>query len=174
MKLQDLRRDIKDRRLALQPDEIQAASRAIATRFWRLPAAARASRLGMYFAVAGEVDCAELIGEAWDRQRRVLLPVLRRDALAFAPYQANSTLGANRFGIPEPQVKSVALWSPQNLDLVAVPLVAFDSAGNRLGSGGGYYDRSFQFLRHRRVWRRPILVGLAYEFQKVPRLQARS
>jgi 5-formyltetrahydrofolate cyclo-ligase len=56
------------------------------------------------------------------------------------------------------------------LDLVLVPLVGFDALGNRLGMGGGFYDRHFAFLRNRRAWRRPILVGIAFDVQRVPGL----
>jgi 5-formyltetrahydrofolate cyclo-ligase len=56
------------------------------------------------------------------------------------------------------------------LDLVLVPLVGFDARGNRLGMGGGFYDRHFAFLRNRRAWRRPLLIGIAFDVQRVPRL----
>ena len=59
---------------------------------------------------------------------------------------------------------------PRWLDLVLVPLVGFDARGHRLGMGAGLYDRHFAFLRHRRAWRRPRLLGLAFEAQKVARL----
>jgi 5-formyltetrahydrofolate cyclo-ligase len=49
---------------------------------------------------------------------------------------------------------------------VLTPLVAFDAAGHRIGMGGGFYDRTFAFLRTRRAWRKPVLLGLAYEFQR--------
>ena len=60
--------------------------------------------------------------------------------------------------------------SPHWLDLVIVPLVGFDARGHRLGMGAGLYDRQFAFLRHRRTWRRPLLVGVAFEAQRLPRL----
>jgi 5-formyltetrahydrofolate cyclo-ligase len=53
-----------------------------------------------------------------------------------------------------------------------VPLVGFDADGNRLGMGAGFYDRHFAFLRHRRAWHRPLLIGLAFERQRVARLPA--
>jgi 5-formyltetrahydrofolate cyclo-ligase len=63
-----------------------------------------------------------------------------------------------------------ATIGPRWLDLVLVPLVGFDPRGHRLGMGAGLYDRHFAFLRHRRTWRRPLLVGVAFEAQKVERL----
>jgi 5-formyltetrahydrofolate cyclo-ligase len=60
------------------------------------------------------------------------------------------------------------------LDLVLVPLVGFDARGNRLGMGGGFYDRHFAFLRNRQAWRRPLLIGIAFDVQRVPRLSGAS
>jgi 5-formyltetrahydrofolate cyclo-ligase len=60
----------------------------------------------------------------------------------------------------------------QELDLILMPLVGFDDRGNRLGMGGGFYDRSLEFLRHRQHWRKPHLLGIAYDFQRVNGLTA--
>jgi 5-formyltetrahydrofolate cyclo-ligase len=62
--------------------------------------------------------------------------------------------------------------NPRWLDLVLVPLVGFDGRGHRLGMGAGFYDRHFAFLRHRRAWRRPLLIGLAFDVQRLDRLVA--
>ena len=53
---------------------------------------------------------------------------------------------------------------------IVLPLVGFDAAGNRLGMGAGFYDRHFAFLRHRRTWHRPLLVGVAFDVQRIERL----
>ena len=62
---------------------------------------------------------------------------------------------------------------PRDLDLVLTPLVAFDNKGARLGLGGGHYDRCFSFLRGRSSWSRPKLVGVGYEFQRIPYIESR-
>jgi 5-formyltetrahydrofolate cyclo-ligase len=77
-----------------------------------------------------------------------------------------ATLVRNRFGIPEP-VCGQAMAS-RWLDLVFVPLVAFDATGTRLGLGAGFYDRALAWRHLRRSWRGPRLIGLAYSFQQVP------
>ena len=74
--------------------------------------------------------------------------------------------------IPEPLVERRELVRVRDLDLILMPLVGFDLQGNRLGMGGGFYDRSLAFLRYRLYWKRPRLLGLAYDFQQVDILTA--
>jgi len=66
------------------------------------------------------------------------------------------------------RIKSRRRIDPRQLDVVLVPLVAFDDAGWRLGFGAGFYDRKFAFLL-RRLVRKPLLIGLGYELQRVER-----
>jgi len=120
-------------------------------------------------AADGEIDPYPLLQALWALGKIIYLPVLvpfSRQKLWFAKYAPSDRLVLNRFGIPEPVRRR--LIKPCALDLVLTPLVAFDSRGHRIGMGGGYYDRSFAFLRRRRHWRKPRLLGLAYELQKLP------
>jgi 5-formyltetrahydrofolate cyclo-ligase len=96
----------------------------------------------------------------------------RAGHLGFARWRPNARLIRNRFGIAEPLGTSAARIEPRALDLVLVPVVGFDKAGNRLGMGGGYYDRSFAFAL-RRATRRPCLIGVAFDCQRVGGLPAR-
>lgn len=96
---------------------------------------------------------------------RYHLPILGpRHQLQFGSFRAGDTVRANRFGIPEP-AEPDRLLAPVDLDLVLMPLTAFDRSGNRLGSGGGWYDRSFSF-RADGSRTSPILVGIAYADQE--------
>jgi len=169
-----LRSHLISKRDALSPDQVRSFSAAINTRLWRLPALSRSKNIACYFTVRGEVDCDPIIAEAWQRRRRLFLPVLADKGLMFARFQAESQLRRNHFGIPEPVYKRCELLRPMDLDVVVCPLVAFDENNNRLGMGAGYYDKSFRFLVHGRNWLHPRLIGAAYEFQKVPQIRAQS
>lgn len=103
----------------------------------------------------------------------IYLPALRNrpaNSLWFKPYRIGDRLIDNRFGIPEPRSQHGRLIMPWAIDTVFVPLVAFDGSGNRLGMGGGYYDRTFAFKRQRNHWKGPRLIGVAHEFQHVDSL----
>ena len=131
----------------------------------------RAGRFAAYLPHGGEVDLRPLLERAWRDGRESYLPVVGRGRLRFLPYAPGTPLRRNRYGIAEPDLPARWQVRAQALDLILVPLVAYDPQGNRLGMGGGYYDRTFAFL-HRRRWRRPLLVGAAFAFQRVPALHA--
>lgn len=122
------------------------------------------------------MDPGPLLALAGRPERRVFLPVLRPDPqprLWFLPYAPGDPLRANRLGIPEPRGGRRGAVPPWALDLILVPLVGFDADCNRLGMGGGFYDRTLAFLHRRRHWHRPRLIGLAHECQRVNRLEPR-
>ena len=99
------------------------------------------------------------------------LPVLAEDTtLRFAPWRPGDALVTNRFGIPEPDVAAASALEPQAMSLVVMPLVGFDGAGQRLGMGGGWYDRSFAFRNT--AMPPPWLVGVGFDAQRVERLAA--
>ena len=128
------------------------------------------SRVGIYLSVRGELDTAPIIALARERGCKLYVPVIdrpRRGAMMFA--SLNASLQDNRVGIPEPQQQH-ALVAGRLLDLVMVPIVAFGPRGERLGTGGGYYDRAFAYLQRRATWLKPRLVGLAYHWQRVDEL----
>lgn len=166
----DLRQNLRARRRALSADEQHQAAHRLAVNLTGTRLFLTSRRVACYLPNDGEIDSAPVI-EHIRRLRKILyLPVLSRlshDRLWFAEAGPKTKLAPNRFGIPEPVVKSSELVRAQELDLILVPLVGFDDQGNRLGMGGGFYDRSLEFLCHRQHWRKPHLLGIAYDFQRV-------
>lgn len=131
----------------------------------------RYRRIGFYLPFRGEMDLMPLLNRALWLGKPCYLPVVParfQRLLRFSRLTERRSWYHNRFGIPEH-------WSPRQLrarqlDLLFLPLVAFDEAGYRLGMGGGFYDASLAYLTRRKAWRKPLLVGVGYEWQKVEKV----
>jgi len=122
--------------------------------------------VGCYLPMHDEVDTREIIESAWRANKRIFVPVLRNQAqMVFCEILEDTELVKNNFGVWEPT--RGFLISPRLLDLVVTPTVAFDRNAHRIGMGGGYYDRAFAFLRHRKHWIHPKLLGVAFQCQEV-------
>ena len=169
---QSLRKQMRSQRRALSAHEHRLASDMALDKILRHPVFMRARHIALFLPNDGEIDISELMPTAWSMNKHCYLPVLASPGqrMVFAPMEKDSRLELNRYGIPEPQVNRRKLLQPQQLDLVLTPLVAFDTQGNRIGMGGGYYDRSFAFLRRRQHWRKPRMLGVAHDFQRVDQL----
>lgn len=127
-------------------------------------------RVALYLANDGELDTQPLIYALWQRGIEVYLPRLHPFSpgnLIFLAYRADSPLIKNRLGIFEPKLAITQMRLPHQLDMVIAPLVAFDANGNRMGMGGGYYDRT---LAHWPLTGKPLPVGYAHDCQQVSRL----
>ena len=166
----ELRKQLAERRRALSPAERIAAAQGLRRSLEQLPEYLTDVRVAGYWACDGELPLNLVIPPLATRGQQFLLPLVGDDGtLRFAPWQAGQEVQPNRYGIPEPAEPKEWL-APFQLDLVLVPLLGFDRRGNRLGYGGGYYDRSFAFLRDQQRPTEPLLVGVAYDFQELPEL----
>jgi 5-formyltetrahydrofolate cyclo-ligase len=170
-----LRMEMRKRRRQLTQSARDVCAARLARILAREPLVRNSRRIAVYLPVNGEMDPRPLMDILWSMGKTLYLPVLvnfPERKLWFSAYTPGDPLIRNRFGIPEParvhdrRIKTVAL------DLVLLPLVAFDARGHRLGMGGGYYDHCFEFINRRIHWRKPRLVGLAYEFQRLPLIEA--
>jgi len=171
----DLRRTLRAQRVALSPAQQAQAARALAVRVSATRLFRVCRRIACYLPADGEIDPARVLERIWGLNKFCYLPVLsriRHDRLWFAPVTPGAALRPNRYGILEPRVPARRLVRAQKLDLILLPLVGFDARGHRLGMGKGFYDRSLEFLRHRQHWRKPHILGLAHDFQRVDRLPA--
>ncbi|MES9966080.1 MAG: 5-formyltetrahydrofolate cyclo-ligase [Sedimenticola sp.] len=170
---QQIRRKARALRRSLSAHEQRAHGLAAARVFHSSPLFRQVQHLAIYLANDGELDPEPLAKKALDAGKKLYLPVLRpntHNSLWFAPYSPGDRLINNRFGIPEPDIRKLKPVLPWALDLIIMPLVAFDTTGNRLGMGGGYYDRTLNYLRLRKQWFKPRLAGFAHECQKVSSL----
>lgn len=121
-----------------------------------------------YLPTGGEISCMPIIEYALSLGKKCFVPKVcsnRKRGMWFLPYHGRESVEKGKFGILEPTSSTSKAIAPSELSIVFMPLVAFDSAGNRLGMGGGYYDTAFSKLA---ADVRPQLIGLAYNLQKVP------
>jgi 5-formyltetrahydrofolate cyclo-ligase len=141
-------------------DQLQHAE-AVARRFVASRVMLSFKRFAVYAPSVGELDPSPIADRLLAANKIVTLPVVERSReLGFYRYDDNTRIVRNRFDIPEPDTSVAALVPTAILDVVLVPLVAFDEAGIRLGRGGGYYDATFGARRH------ALLIGLAHELQR--------
>ena len=116
--------------------------------------------IGGYFPVNYEVDDLEILKEFAKKNYQISLPVIKKNFnMDFYKWSFDDPLKINQYGIPEPNSKK--LIYP---DIILVPLVAFDNNLNRLGYGGGYYDRVIEKLSEKK---KILKIGLAFSVQKV-------
>ena len=162
---------LRTRRTDLTSTERGAAAQAVVQRLIAICAERDARSVGVYAAIDGELDCEPAAQELRRLDIETWYPVLDDSGLRFRRWDGRAARVPGRHGITEP--RSGRTVRALELDVVIVPLVAFDTAGNRLGFGAGHYDRA---LGDRALGepRRPddlspVTVGLAYDMQELPR-----
>lgn len=117
-----------------------------------------------YLAIHGEIAVDGILRHARMHGAMTALPVIKGETLLFAAFDDQTDMVKKRFGILEPDVAEDQLLKPEVLDCVLLPLVAFDENANRMGMGGGFYDKSFAFTQDMK--KPPLLIGVAHELQK--------
>ncbi|SEL63712.1 5-formyltetrahydrofolate cyclo-ligase [Pseudoxanthomonas sp. GM95] len=162
-----LRRSLRQRRRELPAAQRIAGADALAKQLFALPFFPERGYVAGYWAMDGEIGL-HVFQLKLPPGLVYCLPVLHGEELRFAPWRAGDGLVTNRFGIPEPDVAPSSALEPEQMALVVMPLVGFDDQANRLGMGGGWYDRSFAF-RHGTA-APPWLVGVGFEAQRTPSL----
>lgn len=164
----ELRQQARGARRALSDEERAAAAAALRHQLESLSAFIDALRVGGYAAVGTEISLEASIDGALRRGQHVYFPHIEHSApeMRFAHWTGQTRrMLPNRFGIPEPLVDAAQLVGAETLDVILLPLVAFDRAGGRLGSGAGFYDRALAFRQARTA--PPLLIGVGFHCQEV-------
>ena len=153
-----LRSEIGKKRRTLDSEWLETASLAIVERFQSLEVFQPSEIIALYKAIAGEVSIEPLFSECWKRGKQTCIPIFNEKTRIYemAEITESTSFRTGHYGIQEPVAPS--LLEITKINLIVVPGVGFDSAGNRLGRGGGYYDRILAELRG-------ISVGVAFDFQ---------
>jgi len=163
----ELRVHLKQRRQALSQREITSYSHRICEQAWHI--VSEHTHVALYFPLGAEVDTSQLLHRCIASGKSCYVPIVQaHHQMSFAPVNANTQLVSNRYGIQEPDVAVEMHVSANQLDIVIVPLVGFDDYCNRMGMGGGYYDRCFAHRNHppnAAQPAKPLLVGVAFEVQ---------
>lgn len=164
---QQLRTEIRRRRMALTAREQQQAATSLAQHVLQQPQLIAKQHFALYLSNDGEINTAPLITALRAAGKTLYLPVLHPFAagyLLFQHYQPHTPLQANRFAIAEPVLNCTQVQPVAELDVIFTPLVAFDAAGQRLGMGGGFYDRTLSQLPPQHHC---AIIGLAHNCQQV-------
>jgi len=164
--VKDLRKTVRAKRRALTPLQQRLASQRLLQQLKNNSFFLSAKHIAFYHAIDGELNLNPAIQAAWNAGKYCYLPRVKNNSqqLHFSRFKKNSTMQKNIFNISETQTGNFI--QIKRLDLVFMPLVAFDNAGNRLGMGGGYYDYSFRHLLNKK-FRKTRLIGLAHRCQQV-------
>ncbi|MFC4700251.1 5-formyltetrahydrofolate cyclo-ligase [Glaciecola siphonariae] len=163
-----LRQTFRERRKALSNSEQASAAQGLIEQVNKHALLKGASRVALYMTNDGELDTKPLIEHLWKSNIEVYLPVLHPFSdghLLFLRYKKNTHMRANHFGILEPRLDCRDVCPLRQLDLLFTPLVAFDEQGNRLGMGGGFFDRTLANLVFDPSSTVRV-VGLAHDIQK--------
>lgn len=169
-----LRRQLRAARRAVSPAARRAAAQLVARNADAWLHLRPSWRIAVYAALSEELDSQPLIELARARGCTIYLPRIDRHTLGrkMQFVEMGARHRSNRLGIAEPE--GTRIISARWLDVVFLPLVGFDARGVRLGTGGGFYDRAFEFRRWRTAWHTPHLIGVAYSFQQLESIGAQA
>lgn len=166
---QDIRQHVRHLRRALTDDQQENAADLLAEHAINLAPITEAQNVALFLSVDGELNTRPLIAKLWQQRKQVYLPVLHPFSpgnLLFLRYTPETSLTLNKLRIPEPPLDIRHLITLDQIDVMMVPLVAFDRQGQRLGMGGGFYDRTLQNWKQHGF----LPVGLAHDCQLVDAL----
>ncbi|WP_225086748.1 5-formyltetrahydrofolate cyclo-ligase [Pectobacterium colocasium] len=172
---QQIRQAVRQSRRLLTPDQQALFAQQACERVIAHPRIIGAESVAVFLSFDGELDTSPLIQQLWQQGKRVYLPVLhpfRAGHLLFLRYAPDTELVRNRLKIMEPRLDVRQVLPLPQLDILLTPLVAFDRHGQRLGMGGGFYDRTLQYRNQ--MSRGPYPIGLAHDCQQVDALPVES
>lgn len=170
---QAIRQKVRKIRQQIQGPEAQQAAENIARNLASQISYTNSNKIASFLSFDGEIN-TQIVNQMLLKEKSIYyLPKIRpakSNRLWFMPYKGEEKLENNCFGIPEVDLRVSQCVPVSTLNIILIPLVAFDNQGNRIGMGKGYYDASLSYLLNDDeggFFKRPLFVGVAYEQQKV-------
>ena len=161
-----LRKEISLKRKNLSKKERLESEESLVQLWESVGDSYKKNKVALYWPINGEVATNALISYFFSNGSKCFLPVISNNEenklIDFALFEEQSRLVKNRFGIPEPNKSKII--DLNQLDIIFLPCVCFDSRGNRIGMGGGFYDKTLSYLSKKEKTK---LIILAYDFQEV-------
>jgi 5-formyltetrahydrofolate cyclo-ligase len=166
-----IRKDIRTARRNLSDEQQHTDANKLFHRLIEHSQVNTAQHIGITLASDGEIDTLKFIKWCWANNKQTYLPVIdpiKKGYLIFLKYAHDTEMVLNRYGINEPKRSTSDSCAISQLDIVFTPLVGFDLQGNRIGMGGGYYDRMLSpWFKEKKG---PYPIGLAHDCQQVETL----
>ncbi|MCG9785718.1 5-formyltetrahydrofolate cyclo-ligase [Vibrio mediterranei] len=172
---QQIRTLVRSRRQSINQEQQVIHANNLMTRVGELSVLSTTRKVALYLATDGELDTLPTIQWFWQQGIETYLPVIHpfsKGQLLFLRYAQDTPLVLNQYKILEPKLNQQAICPVSELDIIFTPLVAFDDSGQRLGMGGGYYDRTLAPWENSDLG--PTAIGLAHDCQQVDTLPSES
>jgi 5-formyltetrahydrofolate cyclo-ligase len=175
-----IRQEVRNKRCQLNAEKQQEQSLLLCEKLIHQKELSKVKKIAIYLANDGELNTLPFINWCWKNAISVYLPVIHpfsKGHLLFLKYTNTSSMVKNKYGISEPKLDVRSIITVANLDIIFTPLVAFDKQGNRLGMGGGFYDRTLatwhaQYQQNKQT--KPMPIGLAHDCQQVTTIPIES
>ncbi len=184
-----IRKAMLDKRSQLSASQLDTAGDALAERIEKISADWTKLANGIddpitiagYLAIGGEIPLDSSLSRLRQLGMSTCVPVIQGDKMRFAPLTDDTALVAGKYGIKIPEYEIDELLDASALNIILAPLVAFDNSGNRIGMGGGYYDRTFAHLHpdqdngtNDTPTQEQKLIGVAHDFQSMDSVPVES
>lgn len=171
-----IRQVLRTKRKTLTSTFQKEASEALLLRLINDITVKKAEHIALYLANNGELDLQPFIRWCWEKNKDIYLPIVHpfsKGNLLFLRYTSNSSMALNQYNIEEPKLDVRDIKPVKELDIILTPLVAFDDSGERIGMGGGYYDRTLakwyeHYIAHEQY--SPSIIGIAHDCQQVSKV----
>lgn len=171
---QEIRQQIRTKRRDLSAQEQTLAGEQLLAKLITHPKVKTAKNIAIFLSQDGEINTEPFILWCWQQGITVTLPVIHPfnlNHLLFLRYQATSTMVNNSFNIAEPQLRCPDIVPLMDIDVIFTPLVAFDNKGERLGMGGGFYDRTLALWHKGNAsFQKLYPIGIAHDCQQVDKI----